>query len=123
MKHSETALLGYCGKRDAAFPLPLATYLERDSDGHVSFCYAYQAGVFTSLLHHADDMLAEVLRRRGRDQFYALKKAAAAVAAARAEQDLVAAQWDAHLDTLRADRQALPEPTPLPQPVASNCHA
>jgi hypothetical protein len=85
-----------------ALPLPLRTYMETDRDGHLTFCYPYEVGTYTSQTNHIKQKLDEALRRRGADKTAALKEVQKFVDNVVKEHDLLHAQWNAEIERRRA---------------------
>ncbi|MFT4117502.1 hypothetical protein [Bradyrhizobium sp.] len=123
--------LGHCGNEDAAFPEPLARYLEVDRTGDVSFDYAGAVGALRFRLEHICSLLRPALTgRRSKDRARAVRDASSFAETAQAEHEMVSLQWSAHLDAIRARRElrdraeagahsAGPELVPAPLEVQS----
>lgn len=88
----------------ADLPLPLRTYMSRERDGHLSFSYAYETGVYSSEVGHIKQKLDEALRRRGADKTAALKEVQKFVDGIARHHDLLEDQWGAELERRNASR-------------------
>lgn len=80
------------------FPSPLSDFIIREN-GNPTFCYPMEVGAFISIIKHADGLLKQAERLKGKEKTKALRVAADYVADARAEHELIHRQWDAYLES------------------------
>jgi PleD family two-component response regulator len=81
-----------------AIPQPLATFVETDRDGHVSFCYPIESGYLQATLRSLHEDMRCALSLKGAARQAAFEAVAVEIAKARDFHEHIHAQWDRFTD-------------------------